>query len=155
MCGVKSRFLTGTARSRTVLLFTVNERKQILLGNTSGQILLFDYYDLFTNKFEIEEMYKDAPQFALPIISVINAHEGDILEIKWHSDMLTFASGGKKDGCCRIWSLENFEENRKPLLIKELKIPKYKIKRKRKVYHCNFITFNSQNTYLACSFQEE
>lgn len=86
-------------------MFTVNENRQVLLGNTSGQILLFNFDDLPFNKGEILESYKGAPQFALPVISVINAHEGDILEIKWHSDMLRFATGGKKDGCCRLWDL--------------------------------------------------
>ena len=40
-------------------------------------------------------------------------------------------------------------------MIRELKIPKNKIKRKKKTYHCNFISYNCSYTYLACSFQEE
>lgn len=38
---------------------------------------------------------------------------------------------------------------------KEIKISKYKAKRKKKTYLCNYICYNSLSTYLACSFQEE
>ena len=137
------------------VLFTVNDNKEVLMGMSSGQILYFNFHHLFESPQEIEEQYRGAPQFSLPLLSVIQAHEADILEIKWDKDNFRFATGGKKDGCCRIWDLESMEELRKPSLARELKIPKYKIKRKKKTYHCNFISYNCTYTYLACSFQEE
>lgn len=33
-------------------LFAINSKNQVLMGNTSGQIIFFDYADLFKNRIE-------------------------------------------------------------------------------------------------------
>lgn len=46
------------------------------------------------------------PEFVLPIICVLNAHEADILEIKWNPVLSCFSTGAKKDGVCKIWEFK-------------------------------------------------
>lgn len=134
----------------------INPQNVIFLGFISGEIIITSFSN-FRQASETGVMLGDdikSPEFKLPVDYVLKAHEGDIVEIKWNPMLQLFCTGSKKDGVCKVWQMKS-EDTQRPIVLRELRIPKLKVKRKKKNFACNFVCWNCTYTHMACSFIEE